>query len=209
MARYTGPVMRLQRRAARDLFLKSPRSKSARKMREGSLPPPGQHGAMSRKPSTYAIQLREKQSLKWMYGVLERPMRAYMARATRYQGVTGTVLLQLLERRLDNVVYRCGFAVTRAGARQLVRHNHIHVNGKRVNIPSYEVRPGDAISVSPKSAQHAGILEAIRYADEDGRKSWITWDAGTMTAVFASVPTRDDLADLPVKEQLIVELYSR
>lgn len=209
MARYTGPVVRLMRRAGRDLALKSVRSKQTRKVREGSMTPPGQHGAMSRKPSTYATQLREKQALKWIYGVMERQMRTYMARASRYQGVTGTVLLQLLERRLDNVVYRAGYASTRAMARQVVRHNHILVNGKRVNIPSYEVRVGDVISIAPKSAEHPAIKQSIRFADEDGRKSWISWDAAAMSATFSAVPSRDDLSDIPIKEQLIIELYSR
>lgn len=210
MARYTGPKVRQMRRSGRNLNLKSSRSKAAKRFADSAMTPPGQHGANQRsKLSTYGVQLREKQALKWIYGVLERQFRLYMVRAMRYTGVTGTVLMQLLERRLDNVCYRAGYAVTRAGARQLVRHNHVLVNGKRVNIPSYEVRPGDVISITEAAKGNSEVQKSLAYAAEDGRKPWISWDDSAKSATFVSIPSREDLEDVPVKEQLIVELYSR
>ena len=208
MSRYTGPVVRQMRRAGVDLFLKSSRSKSAKRFTE-RLYPPGQHGKMQKKLSTYGTQLLEKQKLKWMFGVHERALRNYMAKAVRYRGVTGTVLLQLLERRLDNVVCRAGYAVTRRQGRQLVRHNHILVNGQRVNIPSYSVRPGDVISLSEAAKKNPHVAQALEYTRMDGRKPWIDFNEDDMSAKFTQVPSREDLDDLPIKEQLIVELYSK
>ncbi len=209
MARYRGPRLRLMRRSGRNLFLKSSRSKAAQRFTE-RMYPPGQHGQNQRKKlSTYGLQLREKQSLKWMYGLLERQFRKYMARAMRYRGVTGSLLIQLLEQRLDNVVYRAGYAVTRSQARQLVRHKHFLVNGKRVNIPSYEVKPGDVITLAEKSRNLKPVLEALEQTALDGRKPWLEFNEDTKETRFAHIPSREDLDDVPVKEQMIVELYSR
>ena len=210
MARYRGPVCRLYRREGKDLLLKSPRSAAHRRVMERLTTPPGQHGAARvRKMSTYGIQLREKQALRRMYGILERQFRRYFERADSYRGVTGTVLLQLLERRLDNVVYRAGFAVTRTQARQLVSHKHILVNGKHVNIPSYEVRVGDVISVKPQSRELAPVVNALGMWKSLGRKSWIQFDEENCSATFKAIPERDDLDDVTIREQLIVELYSK
>jgi small subunit ribosomal protein S4 len=132
-----------------------------------------------------------------------------MAKAVRFRGVTGTVLLQLLERRLDNVVYRAGYAITRRGGRQLVRHNHVYVNGQRVNIPSYSVRPGDVITISEAAKKNPHVLQAQEFVRMDGRKAWLDYNDGDMSTKFAQIPSREDLDDLPIKEQLIVELYSK
>ena len=174
--------------------------------------PPGQHGAgrrRQRKVSTYGIQLREKQSLRRMYGILERQFRRYFERADAYRGITGTVLLQLLERRLDNVVYRSGYAVTRAGARQLVGHNHVLVNGQRVNVPSYEVREGDVITITEKAKNFKPVQESQQMWSSLGRKSWIEYKEEDMSATFKATPNREDMDDVTVREQLIVELYSK
>lgn len=171
--------------------------------------PPGQHGAVKGKLSTYGIQLREKQALRRIYGVLEKQFRRYIAKAERYRGVSGHILLQLLESRLDNVVYRAGFANTRAQARQFVGHNHIHVNGKQVNIPSYNVRPGDQITLAEKSKEMKYALENLEHAKAQGRKSWIDFNEDTLTATFTNPPERDELDDIDVREQLIIELYSK
>lgn len=191
-------------------MLKSPRSAAHRRVMERLTTPPGQHGmARTRKMSTYGIQLREKQSLRRIYGVLERQFRRYFERADRYRGVTGTVLLQLLERRLDNVVFRAGFASTRTQARQIVGHKHILVNGRAVNIPSYEVNVGDVITVKEKSREMAPIQQALQSAKQNGRKGWIEFNEETLEATFKAIPERDDLDDIAVREQLIVELYSK
>lgn len=209
MARYTGPVCRLYRREGKNLHLKSVRSAAARRVAEKLTTPPGQHGRLPNKMSTYGTQLREKQTCKRIYGLLERQFRRYVFRATRYRGVTGHVLLQLLERRLDNVVYRAGFAVTRAQARQFVGHKHILVNGKPVNIPSYEVRVGDVIAIAPKSKECKQIAEALANAAAQGRKGWIQYNEEELSAKFAAIPSRDELDDVDVREQMIVELYSK
>ncbi len=209
MARYTGPVCRLYRREGRNLHLKSPRSAAARRVADKLTTPPGQHGRAPNKVSTYGVQLREKQSCKRIYGVLERQFRRYIARAERYRGVSGHVLLQLLERRLDNVVYRAGFAQTRAQARQFVGHKHITVNGQVVNIPSYEVRIGDVIALTEKGKNMKAIAESLSYAAASGRKGWITFNDDNNSAVLSSIPGRDDLDDIDVREQLIIELYSK
>ncbi len=209
MARYTGPVCRLYRREGKNLHLKSSRSAAARRTLERLTTPPGQHGRAPNKMSTYGVQLREKQACKRIYGILESQFRRYVARAERYRGVSGTVLLQLLERRLDNVVYRAGFAVTRAQARQLVGHNHILLNGKRVNVPSCEVRVGDVISLAPKSNDLKVVNEALEYATAQGRKGWITFNDADKSATLNAIPAREDLDDIDVREQLIIELYSK
>ena len=209
MARYRGPVCRLYRREGKNLMLKSEGSSAARRVNDRLGTPPGQHGRAPAKLSTYGVQLREKQTAKRFYGVLEHQFRRYFQRAARYHGVTGHVLLQLLERRLDNVVYRAGFAVTRPQARQLVSHNHILVNGQRVNVPSYEVRPGDVISIAPKSKEMRPINEALEFSATKGRKSWVEYTEEDKSARFVRVPERDELDDIPVREQLIIELYSK
>lgn len=209
MARYTGPVCRLYRREGRNLHLKSPRSVAARRVAEKIAAPPGQFGRAPNKVSTYGVQLREKQSCKRIYGILERQFRRYIARAESYRGVSGHILLQLLERRLDNMVYRAGYAQTRAQARQFVGHKHITVNGRVVNIPSYEVRVGDVIGLTEKGRNMKQIAESLSYANASGRKGWIAFDDSDNTAVFASIPARDDIDDIDVREQLIIELYSK
>ncbi len=215
MARYIGPVCRLERRLGKKLHLKGERELNGKTAIERRNYPPGEHGQGRRvKLSTYGIQLREKQTLKWTYGVLERQFRRYFATADRYKGVTGTVLLQLLESRLDNVVYRAGFASTRRQARQLVGHNHIMVNGKKVNIPSYRVKPGDEVTLSEKAVKNAKLMQVVNdsldiLTRRGGHKPFIEFDKESMKARFLQVPSREDLDDIDVKEQLVVELYSR
>ncbi len=210
MARYVGPVCRLERRLGKKLHLKGERDANGKSALERRNFPPGQHGQARTKLSTYGVQLREKQTLKWIYGVLERQFRRYMATATRYKGVTGTVLLQLLESRLDNVVYRAGFASTRAQARQLVSHNHVLVNGKRVNIASYQVKPGDDIVLTEKGKALKLVADALSLLErKGGRKAFIQFNPDNQSARFLQVPSREDLDDIDVKEQMVVELYSR
>jgi small subunit ribosomal protein S4 len=167
------------------------------------------HGQNRVKLSTYGMQLREKQRAKRIYGILERQFRRYYKLAARYTGATGAVLLQLLERRLDNVVYRVGFAASRRAARQLIRHGHLRVNGRRVDIPSYLVRPNDALSLSEPARQNTQVLSSLNSQAARGRKPWITFDDKEYIATFLSVPNREDLDDVDVREQLIVELYSK
>lgn len=210
MARYRGPVCRLERRIGKNLHLKGERSINGKHPLEKRNYPPGQHGQARTKLSTYGVQLREKQTLKYIYGVLERQFRRYFARADRFKGVTGTVLLQLLESRLDNVVYRAGFASTRAQARQFVRHNHIEVNGKKVNIPSYHVRPGDVVRVREKSRNVKLVKEGLSLLErKGGRKSFLEYNEEDFSVKFLNVPSREELDDIDVNEQLVVELYSR
>ncbi len=210
MARYIGPVSRLERRLGKKLHLKGEREVNGKSALERRNYPPGQHGQTRSKPSTYALQLREKQTLKIIYGVLERQFRRYFATAARYRGVTGTVLLQLLESRLDNVVYRAGFASTRRQARQLVGHKHILVNGEKVSIPSYRVKPGDKVSLTEKGRALKPVREALELLERrGGRKGFIEYDEESMSATFVNVPAREDLDDIDVREQLVVELYSR
>lgn len=210
MARYRGPVCRLQRRSGRNLFLKSPGSKANARANQEMIPP-GQHGAAQRrKMSTYGEQLREKQALKWMYGILERQFRRYVAEAKRRRGVTGTVLLQILETRMDNVVYRAGFAVTRAQARQLVRHGHFLLNGKRVNIPSARLKPGDVVTSTEKGLAMEPVRNALELFRDVPRKPWIEWnETDTPSAKFLAMPSRIDLDDVAIDEQAIIEFYSR
>jgi small subunit ribosomal protein S4 len=210
MARYRGPVCRLERRLGKKLHLKGERAFNGKSSSEKRNFPPGQHGQLRTKLSTYGVQLREKQAAKIIYGVLERQFRRYFAQAASLKGVTGTILLQLLESRLDNMVYRAGLATTRAQARQLVRHNHITVNGKRVNIPSFRCRPGDEIAPAASSRNLKVIEAAVSLADRmNSRKSFISWDAQTLTAKYIALPSREDLDDIDVREQLIIELYSK
>ncbi len=207
MARYLGPKGKLSRREGTDLFLKSSRRAIADKIKLESKP--GQHGRTSgQRTSDFGVQLREKQKVKRMYGVLERQFRRYFAEADRRQGNTGETLLQLLESRLDNVVYRLGFASTRAEARQLVSHKAIVVNGGVVNIPSYQVKVGDVVSVREKAKKQVRIAEALSLAEQSGFPMWISVDAKKMEGSLKTLPDRSDF-NQEVNESLIVELYSR
>ena len=208
MARYIGPKAKLSRREGTDLFLKSARRSLADKCKLDSKP--GQHGRTSgARTSDYGTQLREKQKVKRIYGVLERQFRRYFAEADRLKGNTGENLLRLLEQRLDNVVYRMGFAVTRAQARQLVSHKAVVVNGKKVNVPSFHVRPGDEVSLTERARTQLRVQEAATVYDTmDLRPMWVEVDAKKFAGTFKSVPDRGDLpAD--INEALIVELYSK
>jgi len=207
VARYIGPKAKLSRREGTDLFLKSARRSLESKCKLDSKP--GQHGRTSgARTSDYGNQLREKQKVKRMYGVLERQFRRYFAEADRRKGNTGETLLQLLESRLDNVVYRLGFASTRAEARQLVSHKAIVVNGHVVNIPSYAVRVGDVVSVREKAKKQVRIAEALSLAEQSGFPMWVSVDAKKMEGSLKTLPDRSDY-NQEVNESLIVELYSR
>jgi small subunit ribosomal protein S4 len=207
VARYIGPKAKLSRREGTDLFLKSARRSLESKCKLDSKP--GQHGRTSgARTSDYGNQLREKQKVKRMYGVLERQFRRYFAEADRRKGNTGETLLQLLEARLDNVVYRLGFASTRAEARQLVSHKAIVVNGNVVNIPSYSVRVGDIVSVREKAKKQVRIAEALSLAEQSGFPMWVAVDAKKMEGSLKTLPDRSDY-NQEVNESLIVELYSR
>jgi small subunit ribosomal protein S4 len=191
------------------LFLKGERCYTEKCAIEKRNFPPGQHGkTRKQKLAGYGLQLREKQKVKRIYGVLEDQFRRYFEAAERQRGITGETLLQLLERRLDNIVYRLGLATSRPQARQLVRHGHFLVNGRKVDIPSYSVRPGDVVTVRGTSQQSPAIQHAIEEVKGRGIPEWLSMDAGQMTARVVSVPTREQI-NLPVQEQLIVELYSK
>jgi small subunit ribosomal protein S4 len=206
MARYIGPKCKLARREGTDLFLKSARRSLDSKCKLEQAP--GQHGAKNSRLSDYGVHLREKQKLRRIYGVLERQFRRYFEEASRRKGSTGENLLKLLESRLDNVVYRMGFASTRAEARQLVSHKAVVVNGKVVNIPSFQVKTGDAVSVREKAKKQVRIVEALSLAEQVGMPSWVSVDAKKMEGTFKSFPERNEIA-ADVNESLIVELYSR
>ena len=207
MARYLGPKAKLSRREGTDLFLKSARRSLSDKAKFASKP--GQHGRTSgQRTSDFGLQLREKQKVKRMYGVLERQFRRYFAEADRQKGNTGANLLFLLESRLDNVVYRMGFGSTRAEARQLVSHKAITINGKSVNIPSCLVKTGDVIAVREKSKKQNRVGEALQLAQQVGLPAWVDVNADKAEGVFKKVPDRDEFA-ADINESLIVELYSR
>jgi small subunit ribosomal protein S4 len=208
LARYTESVCRLCRRENLKLFLKGERCYTDKCAIERRNYPPGQHGQKRPKFSEYSIQLREKQKLKRMYGLLEKQFRRTFARASREKGITGEALLVLLERRLDNVVYRLGFASSRAEARLLVRHGHILVNGKRVNIPSYFVRVGDEISVREQSRQMARVLTAMEGAQRRGVPEWAELHRDACSGRIKLMPARSDVT-MPINEKLVVELYSK
>jgi len=209
VARYRGPVCRLCRREGMKLFLKGERCYKEKCAIERRNQPPGQHGgARRRKPRAYGIQLREKQKLRRVYGVLEGQFRRTFSDANRRKGVTGENLLQLLELRLDNVVYSLGFATSRTQARQLLRHGHVLVDGRRVDIPSFRVKPGMEISLREKSRKLAQIEEAIDFAQGRGVPAWLELDAANVTGKVLEAPSREDIR-FPIQEQLIVELYSR
>ncbi|BDD92338.1 30S ribosomal protein S4 [Pandoraea sp. XJJ-1] len=207
MARYIGPKAKLSRREGTDLFLKSARRSLADKCKLDSKP--GQHGRTSgARTSDYGNQLREKQKVKRIYGVLERQFRRYFAEADRVKGNTGENLLQLLESRLDNVVYRMGFGSTRAEARQLVGHKAISLNGVVSNIPSIKVKAGDVITVRDAAKKQVRIQEALSLAEQVGFPIWVSVDAKKMEGTFKALPERSDIAG-DINESLIVELYSR
>jgi small subunit ribosomal protein S4 len=207
VARYIGPKAKLSRREGTDLFLKSARRSLADKCKLDSKP--GQHGRTSgARTSDYGTQLREKQKVKRIYGVLERQFRRYFAEADRRKGNTGENLLQLLESRLDNVVYRMGFASTRAEARQLVSHKALTLNGVVANIPSMQVKAGDIVAIREKAKKQARIVEALSLAEQGGMASWVAVDAKKFEGTFKGMPERADIAG-DINESLIVELYSR
>jgi len=207
VARYLGPKAKLSRREGTDLFLKSARRPIADKAKFDSKP--GQHGRTSgSRTSDYGIQLREKQKVKRMYGVLERQFRRYFAEAERRKGNTGANLLMLLESRLDNVVYRMGFGSTRAEARQLVSHQAMLVNGKKVDIASYSVKAGDVVSVREKSKKQLRIIDAVKLAESIGMPGWVAVDGTKLEGTFKKAPDRDEFG-ADINENLIVELYSR
>ncbi|SMF54832.1 MULTISPECIES: 30S ribosomal protein S4 [Pseudogulbenkiania] len=206
MARYIGPKCKLARREGTDLFLKSARRALDSKCKLDSIP--GQHGARKSRLSDYGVQLREKQKIRRIYGVLERQFRNYFAEASRLKGSTGENLLKLLESRLDNVVYRMGFGSTRAEARQLVSHKAIVVNGQVVNIPSFQVKAGDVVAIREKAKKQARIVEGLALAEQGGFPSWVSVDSKKMEGVFKSAPERSELAG-DINEQLVVEFYSK
>ena len=208
MAKYIGPKCKLMRREGADLGLKSTRRALDTKCKIDN--PPGMHGAGTRKPrvSDYGLQLREKQKLKRIYGVLERQFRNYYKEASRLKGSTGESLLQLLETRLDNVVYRMGFGSTRAEARQLVSHKSVMVNGVSVNVPSYAVKASDVVSIREKSRKQARILESMALAEQIGFPDWIDVNHSQFQGIFKAMPMRSELPP-DINEQLVVELYSK
>ena len=209
MARYTEAACRRCRREGIKMFLKGDRCYSDKCSFERRAFAPGQHGqARFRKQSDYAIQLREKQKVKSMYGMLEGPFRQNFVKADRQKGVTGENLLVLLERRLDNAVFRMGFASSRNQARQLVRHKHIMVNGKKVNIPSFLVSAGDEVTVKEKSRANSMINESLEAVERRGVPSWIELSKDNYKATVKALPNREELT-MPIQEQLIVELYSK
>ena len=208
MAKYTGPKCRQCRREGTKLFLKGEKCYTAKCAIETRPFPPGQHGQRRTRLSDYATQLREKQKMRRIYGVLERQFRNYYKAAAGQKGSTGENLLQLLEGRLDNVVYRMGFAASRTEARQLVRHNAITVNGRRVTIPSYQVSPNDSLAVAEKSRKQLRVQSALEVAEQRGFVDWIEVDAKKMEGVFKALPERTDLP-AEINEHLVVELYSK
>ena len=208
MARYSGPVCKLCRREKTKLFLKGTRCESPKCPIEKGRPPPGEHGRGRVRESEYLLQLREKQKAKRFYGILEKQFRSYYAEAARSKGVTGEELMRICESRLDNVVYRAGFAMNRPMARQLVNHGHFEVNGRKVNIPSYRVKPGDQITVRQRSKSMGRLIENISYAEGREIPDWLSPNLKDMAVSVLALPERGQM-DIPVQEQLIVEYYSK
>ncbi|MBA2652029.1 MAG: 30S ribosomal protein S4 [Tatlockia sp.] len=206
MARYLGPKCKLSRREGTDLFLKSGVRDHKSKCKSEKLP--GQHGDKRPRLSDYGVQLREKQKIRRLYGVLEKQFRNYYAKAAKQKGSTGENLMALLERRLDNVVYRMGFASTRAEARQLVAHKAILVNEKQVNIPSYLVNPGDVVAIRQKAKAQGRVQAAIALSEQRAPCDWLTVDSSSLNGTFTSTPTLNDLSSL-YNVNLVVELYSK
>lgn len=208
MARYIGSKCRLCRREGEKLFLKGEKCYTAKCAIEKRAFPPGQHGQRRTRLTDYALQLREKQKLRRTYGVLEGQFRSYYNEADRRKGSTGENLLKLLEGRLDNIVYRMGFAASRTEARQLVRHNGVRVNDQKVNIPSIQVKPSDIISVAEKAKNQLRIKAALEFAQQRGFSEWLDVDATKMQGTYKAVPERSELS-ADINEQLVVELYSK
>ncbi|ADV45395.1 30S ribosomal protein S4 [Nitratifractor salsuginis] len=208
MARYRGPREKLERRLGVDLGLKGERRLAGKSALEKRPYPPGQHGQRRTKISEYGLQLREKQKAKFMYGVSEKQFRSIFQEANRLEGNTGELLIQLLEQRLDNVVYRMGFATTRAFARQLVNHGHVLVDGKRVDIPSYRVKPGQKIEIREKSKNNPQIQRSVELTNQTGIVEWVDVDKEKLFGIFTRIPEREEIS-IPVEERLIVELYSK
>mgnify|MGYP000994701825 FL=1 len=208
MARYTGPVEKLERRLGVSLALKGERRLAGKSALEKRPYAPGQHGQRRAKISEYGLQLREKQKAKFMYGVSEKQFRRLFQEAARREGNTGALLVQLLEQRLDNVVYRMGFATTRRFARQLVTHGHILVNGKRVDIPSYRVEPGAKVEIVEKSKNNPQIVRAIDLTAQTGIVAWVDVEKEKKFGIFTRNPEREEVI-IPVEERFIVELYSK
>ena len=208
MARTVGPVCRMCRREGQKLFLKGDRCYSEKCSVDKRAYPPGQHGQARVRVSNYGAQLREKQKVKRMYGLMERQFASTVDKATRMRGRSGTNLLQLLERRLDNVVFRIGFATSRAEARQLVRHGHIQVNGRKTSTPSFVVKAGQVITLRESSREIARVVGALDSLEGRALPGWLEIDKGSFQGIVKALPARDDIT-LPIEEQLIVELYSR
>ncbi|NIR32197.1 MAG: 30S ribosomal protein S4 [Gammaproteobacteria bacterium] len=208
MARYIGPKCRLCRREGVKLFLKGTKCYTSKCPIEKRPYPPGQHGQRRARLSDYAVQLREKQKLRRTYGLLERQFRGYYQEAARSKGSTGEILLQLLESRLDNVVYRMGFGASRSEARQLVRHDAIELNGKKVNIPSYQVQPNDVVRVRDKARNQLRVQSSLEFAQQRGFADWLDVNPGKMEGVFKARPERTELPP-DIHENLVVELYSK
>lgn len=208
MARYRGSVCRLCRREGIKLYLKGSRCETEKCAIEKRAYPPGQHGQERSKFSEYGVQLREKQKVKRIYGVLEKPFRNYFFAADKKKGVTGENLLQSLELRFDNVIYRMGLAPSRNAARQLVRHKHFNVNGKKMDVPSYILRQGDIITPNPIKGKKKPVNEAIENIKNKTLPEWLAFDTDSKQGIIQGMPTREDVK-LPIEEQLIVELYSR
>ena len=210
MARYTGPVCRLCRREGMKLFLKGERCHSEKcAIEKRNIPPGQQHRNRRPKVSSYGTQLREKQKARRVYGILERQFRLYFARAAKAKGITGENLLGMLERRLDNVIYRMGFGTSRSQARQLVRHGHVRVNDRKVNIPSFQVKQGDSIEIKEKSRKNPTIQAACDATAHQPAPSWIEVDREHLKGRVIGVPKREELVQIQLNEQLIVELYSK
>ena len=208
MARYIGAVEKIERRLGVSLELKGERRLSGKSALDKRPYAPGQHGQRRAKISEYGLQLREKQKIKFYYGVLERQFRRFFKQAHRQGGNVGENLIKLLERRLDNVVYRMGFATTRRFARQLVTHGHVLVNGKKVSIPSYLVKEGDRIEIKEKSKNNVQIQKALELSKQTGIAPWVDVDREKVIGVFQRIPQREEV-NIPVEERLVVELYSK
>jgi small subunit ribosomal protein S4 len=208
MARYTGPDCKLCRRERMKLYLKGIKCETPKCPIERRPYPPGEHGRARIKESEYLFQLREKQKARRIYGIMEKQFRNYYESAAKQKGITGENLLRLLETRLDNVVFRAGFSTSRDQARQLVRHRHFQVNGKTVSIPSFRVRPGDAVAVREKSRRLIPVQEAVQLSDGRIIPTWLDVNKGELSVTVSDLPARA-MIDTPVQEQLIVELYSK
>jgi len=208
MARYRGPVEKIERRLDADLGLKGERRLNGKSALEKRPFAPGQHGQRRTKISEYGLQLREKQKAKFMYGVSEKQFRKYFKKAATSEGNTGSNLITTIEQRLDNVVYRMGFATTRANARQFTTHGHVLVDGKKVDIPSYVVKPGQKIEIKEKSKTNPQIVRALELTNQTGIVDWVDVDTAKAFGIFTRIPTREEVV-IPVEERLIVELYSK